>query len=625
MNIRYLFALATTLLAISACAAPVGVKRVDPITVQRNLTASAVSASRPTSFSRNVLREQDLFELFLDDPEAALAQLHDIAVTQQRGTWRELFALAELSFLYADESGKRPYFFAAAIYAWAYLFPEDGSAPPGPFDARVRVAADVYNRALTRAFQSEDTTDVELRGGEMKLPFGTLSVDFDPASLRWLDRQLTQLVPVAELEVTGLPTRYRRSGIGAPLAASTEPLPSVERSTDFVDPNLKVSVTALLRIDEARTNLASGKLSARLELYNSFDADTVAIDGREIPLELESTAALAYQLAESRVWEREFGSFFKNLFRLEQTQLYSTTPYRPGLIPVIFVHGTASSTGRWGEMFNQLSNDMRISGRVQFWFFQYDTGNPIWYSASLLRDSLTQAIRKLDPEGKDAALRRMVLIGHSQGGLLAKMTAINAANRFYDLRFRKPIDELDVSRDAREMIRRETAFEPLPFVERVVFIATPHRGSYLTVNRIARWVAGFITLPLQLVTFYGEIIVRNKDALVNPLASIGTSLDSMNPNNAWIRTLAAIPLVPSVRAHSIIAVQGNGPVADGEDGVVKYQSAHIDGVESELVVRSGHSVQANPAAINEVRRILLLHLSAPSVDRDSLINSTASK
>jgi hypothetical protein len=49
---------------------------------------------------------------------------------------------------------------------------------------------------------------------------------------------------------------------------------------------------------------------------------------------------------------------------------------------------------------------------------------------------------------------------------------------------------------------------------------------------------------------------------------------------------------------------------EGEDRVVKYRSAHIDGVESELVVRSGHLAQGNPKTIEEVRRILQLHASA---------------
>jgi hypothetical protein len=45
--------------------------------------------------------------------------------------------------------------------------------------------------------------------------------------------------------------------------------------------------------------------------------------------------------------------------------------------------------------------------------------------------------------------------------------------------------------------------------------------------------------------------------------------------------------------------------------VVSYASAHLEGVESELVVRSGHSAQSNPEVIQEVRRILVEHAGAP--------------
>jgi hypothetical protein len=74
-----------------------------------------------------------------------------------------------------------------------------------------------------------------------------------------------------------------------------------------------------------------------------------------------------------------------------------------------------------------------------------------------------------------------------------------------------------------------------------------------------------------------------------------------------ITGLADISVAPGIPAHSIIAVRGHGPVEEGSDGVVRYQSAHVDGVESELIVRSGHSVQSNPQTVLELRRILLLH------------------
>jgi hypothetical protein len=68
-----------------------------------------------------------------------------------------------------------------------------------------------------------------------------------------------------------------------------------------------------------------------------------------------------------------------------------------------------------------------------------------------------------------------------------------------------------------------------------------------------------------------------------------------------------MPIADGVHAHSIIPVKGAGPIEEGNDGVVEYKSAHIDGVESELVVRSGHSTQSTPETIEEVRRILYLH------------------
>lgn len=92
-----------------------------------------------------------------------------------------------------------------------------------------------------------------------------------------------------------------------------------------------------------------------------------------------------------------------------------------------------------------------------------------------------------------------------------------------------------------------------------------------------------------------------------------TAVDNMREDNPFLRTLVSLPITPGVTAHSIIPVATSGPIADGDDRVVEYKSAHLDGVASELVVRSGHSTQAEPATIEEVRRILHEHLR--SVDR----------
>ena len=87
-----------------------------------------------------------------------------------------------------------------------------------------------------------------------------------------------------------------------------------------------------------------------------------------------------------------------------------------------------------------------------------------------------------------------------------------------------------------------------------------------------------------------------------------TSIDGMSPSNPILKALVDEPLAKGIRAHSIIAVLPDMDVKSGNDGVVEYSSAHISAVDSEYVVRTGHSAQGHPLTIEEVRRILHLHL-----------------
>jgi hypothetical protein len=204
----------------------------------------------------------------------------------------------------------------------------------------------------------------------------------------------------------------------------------------------------------------------------------------------------------------------------------------------------------------------------------------------------------------------MVLIGHSQGGLLVKMQVINSGDRIWSSASKKPLDELQLSDQARELFRRAMFVEPLPEVARVVFICTPHRGSFVAGrNIIANAVRAFLALPFNLAGLDKDI-VRNRDALQSGVSLVVPSaVDNMSPRHHFIRTLQTIPVESSIKVNSIIAVETAGPVEQGNDGVVEYASAHIEPVESELVVRpSSHSTQGNPHTIEEVRRILRLHI-----------------
>ena len=128
---------------------------------------------------------------------------------------------------------------------------------------------------------------------------------------------------------------------------------------------------------------------------------------------------------------------------------------------------------------------------------------------------------------------------------------------------------------------------------------------------IARLVRRFTILPFQLAGVAGDL-ARNPGAARSGM--VPTAVDNMSPRSPFIRGLQEVPVAPSIRAHSIISVDarywsgGKFDAEHGNDGVVAYSSAHIEPVDSEMVVRSPHSCQGNPDTIEEVRRILRLHV-----------------
>jgi hypothetical protein len=605
-------------LAVSGCAPLVGLKRISPRDVGRSYTSNVLSTDDLSDVTRIALRRHNLTEQFDDQPEVALAQLHTSAVSEGASN-DDLFALAELSFFHGERSGKQSYYRAAAVYSFAFLFPEDTSQQPLAMDPRYRWACDIYDRALTLGFKAAKGDNLEPRAGRYELPFGVLDVQFDQADLTWGDRRLKDFVPVAEFEVIGLRNRYRSHGIGAPLAAATERVDASQPADDFVGPFVRVPLTAVLLLDRPRQQLAGPELSATLRLIAANTAETITIGPDTVPLENDRTAPIATTLAANSMLENEMYNFLGNATGVHgQSRLGARAPFYPDRIPVVFVHGTNSSPARWADMVNDLEADPWVRQHYQFWFFAYDSGNPIAYSAMRLRTALRAAVKRFDPDGTNECLQHMIIIGHSQGGLLTKMMVINSGDRFWRNVSDTPLDELNVSESTRALMRDAVFVEPLPFVTRVVFVATPHRGSYLAGPQFVRRLAQkLISMPSTLVQGGADLFSKDSIKPYLKMQTFPTAIDNMSPSHPFILTISEIPVAPGVHAHSIIAVDGNVPKESGGDGVVKYVSAHIDGVESERVVNSPHSCQSNADTIDEVDRILHLHAADTTCGRQN--------
>jgi pimeloyl-ACP methyl ester carboxylesterase len=588
---------------------------VSPREAYHDAYANPLGAGVASDQAKYVLNRYNLLKKFARDPAAVITDLHEKALHDDRRDI--LYALSEVSYLYGDQLAEnaRPedqtlapdYFLLSAIYAYYYALAERSDPPPTAFDQRFRNACDLYNFGLWRGLATGEGQRLVLGGKTRKLPVGQLSISLDTAQFPWKLEDFEKFEAADKYAVRGISVRNRNPGIGLPLIGIKKASGTARSQT--------VPVTAFLRIQGDLASLSAGTATATLELYSTQDTSTVLLKNREVPLETDTTSPLAYQLEGSDVWGFGLSGFLGKEINKSPDGLYLREPYRAGRIPVVFVHGTASSPVWWAEMFNTLGSDPLIRQKYQFWFFMYTTSKPVLYSAADLRDALRDKLASLDPDGKDAALQQMVVIGHSQGGLLTKLTAVDTGDKLLRSLTGQDLDSLKMSDESKAKLRRLSYVKPLPFVKEVIFISTPHRGSFRSTTwarNLARW---FVTLPatvLQSSMEYLDYMTDDVKKVMGGKKKFLTSADGMSPDNPLMISLAEIPLAPGVKGHSIIAVKGDGDPKLGDDGVVKYTSAHLDGMESEFVVRSDHSAQLNPLAIDEVRRILVEHLTAAS-------------
>ena len=608
-SITLLLALAVL---VAGCTTPIGVRQVDIRDAYLGSIAGPPAGETTHSATTVILHRFNLTEKYRTDPTAALRILHDKALKDHRRDI--LFALTELSYIEAErlkrsgDAGERrrapDCFLLTAVYAYHAILDTDLEPTPSLFDRRLQRAIDLYNFALWRGLATGEKGAIEFREDIRQLPVGSIAMRVDRRHFPWDLERFERFEAADGYAIRGLSVRNRNDGLGMPLIAVRR----AEGKSLFG--SQAIPATAFLRLPGNLAKTGPGTIEATLELHSAFAGDTVDVNGRDVPLEKDTSIPVAYKLSEEEIWSFGIDAFLGRLQDVP-SRLFRFQPYDPERIPVIFVHGTLSSPVWWAEMINTLNSDPVIGRKYQFWYFFYNSSRLITVSALDLRKAIVAEAEKLDPGGTAAAMQQMVVIGHSQGGLLAKLTAVDSGDRLLKTVIRGSLEDLDTSRENREMIKDNMVITPVPSVRRLVFISTPHRGSYLSRSLARNLVQRIITLPVGLVQGLEGIYGFLTDNVRHHWqGKIPTSVDAMSPDDPLLQAIAETPLPSGVTGHSIIAIDDpEDQPPDGHDGVVEYRSAHLDGMASELIVRSGHSCQDRPETIEEVRRILLEHLA----------------
>lgn len=462
-------------------------------------------------------------------------------------------------------------------------------------------ARDACNFAVARTIGTIEQMKLDPWSQPLRVP--AVGGDFVLTHKRNVDPRynpaLYDLIPADQLRIKGAYVRERevRQGIGAPVVA-------VERGTshhahgDFTMPKLYYGVTAVIRFEKRR---------AEISYEDPLATERVTFAGHSFPLAADFTAPIAMLLAQQNPRKLELSGLLHPGNDAEPAGLARTRPYDPNKTVVLIIHGLKDSPATWVPMLNHLQADEELRRNYQVWFYGYPSGYPYPHSAAILR-------RELDAIERRFPLRKkMVVIGHSMGGCIARLLITDTGDELWREIFHGAPDETPLPASSQAQLREDLIFRHRSEIGRVILIAAPLRGSELARNWVGRIGSSLVKLPSTVLNTGNDAIravTFQRDEL--RLDRAPNSVDLLTPNNRFVRAIQSIPVTSGIPHHVICGDRGKGGHKDKTrpvmtDGVVPYWSSHMDTAESELIIPSGHGAHQNSQAIAEVGRILRLH------------------
>ena len=509
----------------------------------------------------------------------------------------------------------------SARHAYAYLFLTQRSPSERALEDRQTQVRDYYNFAVqqtvTRTFNHHhkrllDSIDAQ---GQFSITSKLWTISGQLNEVRLAEHQQIpeKLIPASSLTFKGLRNQYRRDGIGAELVAVTAKRVVDKNSREEVFSETPFpAITAVLRFSGDTLEEVLDTQHAELLGFDPYKRDSVRLAGSQVPLAANFTSGYGLWLARSGFVRQSLLTLVGRGEVLERPHVYLMQPYDPKRRVIIMLHGLASSPEAWINVANEVLGDETLRKNFQVWQVYYPTNAPLAFNLHTIRKSIQDTLKAFDPEGQHRASQDLVLIGHSMGGVLARLLISDSGDRFW-----KPIVKMyglqgERKEQARKKLRNYAWFKPMLEVSRAVFIAAPHRGTPFAENRFSRWAAGVVKLPVSMlgrITEIAQLLVDPSSANAAPLTRPLNSISNLSNQDPFVRLAANMPIAEHVPYHSIIGNDTpNLSLQLSSDGVVPYSSAHLAGAQSEKVIRSWHSVQETPAAIVEVRRILHEHL-----------------
>jgi pimeloyl-ACP methyl ester carboxylesterase len=463
-------------------------------------------------------------------------------------------------------------------------------------------AREAYNFAVARVFTAIQDGDLDPWTHPLRVPSegGDFILTHKPDPRPQYNPALYDFTPSDQIDIKGtyVMHRTRKEGLGAPLVVVSKEFRKDARETFGLD-RVYYGVTAVVRFEKGRRCVVS--------FGDPLAHETVQYGGRSYPLAADFTAPLAVMLVRENPERLNFARLLQPERYEETARVARLQPYDPNKAVILVVHGLASSPATWTPALNSWLGDPDLRQRYQFWFYSYPSGYPYPYAAALLRKEL-DAI-----EAKFPLRHKMVIVGHSMGAMISRLMLTDTGDKVWLKIFGKSPEQTPLSPRSKELLEASLIFEHRREIGRAIFVCGPHRGSDLASNWLARFGASLVKSPKKLLQVGPEMFkLVTADTSSLHLKRLPNSVDTLAPNNRFVKAINTLPLTPGIPFHTIVGDRGRGDTPNSSDGFVPYWSSHLDGAKSEKIVPSNHSAQQNPEGIAEMRRIFRLNAGLPA-------------
>ncbi|MCE0484505.1 MAG: alpha/beta hydrolase [Methylacidiphilales bacterium] len=456
---------------------------------------------------------------------------------------------------------------------------------------RADEAIEIYNFSVGRLIDAVNASKMQPWLSVVKLdsPSGPIWLKMTSDSDATWNPTTDQLEATDRLIIGGqyFPERVHLHGVGAPLVSK-----GPGRTTPPWSPMFNCVPATGLVIFEGN--------QATLRILSPCVTTQAFLAGKTRPVAADLSAPLAVNIVENKPEFIGIKALLNASKYQRDAKLVMREPYHPGLQPVILIHGLMDSPLSWVPEINAFNANPELRKRYQIWHFQYSSAPPFPISAEILRENLA-AVYKQFPDTPKA-----ILVGHSMGGLLCHMLMCDSGTQYCKDILGKTVSELNLPPDAK-LIRGALEFKACPYIAKVIFEATPHRGANMAANPLGRLGSMLVRLPVSMVSMSSDLLSdakeKNGDVVLDHFPN---SIDTFRPKALAIVAMNKLTLNPRVPFYSIIGDCGRGDSPNSSDKVVAYWSSHLDGAVSEKIVPYWHSdVLKGPETIAEVQRILL--------------------